>query len=509
MLAALVAGGLLAHLGRGLTFFYDEWDWIFERREGGPEVFLRNHNGHLHLLPIVAYRVLFATVGLRTYAPYRALVIVVHLACAAAVFLYCRKRVAPPAALGVSVVVLFLGAAWQNLLWPFQIGFLGSVFFGVLALFFLDDEDGAGRRRDALVAVLVGLALVSSGIGVPVLLAVAAELVVRRSFRRLVTVVVPPLVAYCAWALVYGASQVDLANLSQAPRYVFDAAVGAAAGLGGLDVVFGRVIVVALGLAVLAFGVTRRLRPRVVALVVAAGSYWGLTALSRGAAGEPAASRYVYFGGIVLLLVAVELVRAWGSTVVVNAACLVVAAGLAFSSMTILRAGAAGMRDVSSNVRPELAAVELAGPRAMPDVVPDEQRMPQLTAGEYLEAVEDLGSPADDLARVRTRSAVERDAADRAFVRVLRRQPGRREGACERVDVATPVVVTAGPDGLALVAGDREIRLRLKRFGPGFADADPVPPAQAVRLLLTKDAAPEPWIAEVQSETPFEVCRPG
>src|SRR5687767_571505 len=69
LVAAAAAAALLLHLGRGLTFFYDEWDWVFSRRTGAATAFLENHNGHLHAVPIVVYRLLFATVGLETYLP--------------------------------------------------------------------------------------------------------------------------------------------------------------------------------------------------------------------------------------------------------------------------------------------------------------------------------------------------------------------------------------------------------------------------------------------------------
>lgn len=503
--ACIAAAALLLHLGRGLTFFYDEWDWIFDRRSGSGDAFLRNHNGHLHLLPITAYRILFATVGLQTYLPYRLAVIAVHLACAGAVFVYCRRRVAPPAALAVSVVVLFLGAAWQNLLWPFQIGFLGSVLFGVLALLILDGHTG---WRDWLLTLAILLAIVSSGIGIPVLLAVAAELAIRREWRRLVRIVGPPVVAYGLWALGYGASQVHQSNISRTPRYVFDAAAGAAAGLGNVSMSTGRMLVVGLTLAVVAFvAVHRRLSPRVVALVVAGGSYWGLTALSRAGAGEPAASRYVYFGGVVLLLLIVELVRRWGSSTAVNMAAVLIAGSLAWSNLVVLRAGAAGHREVSSFVRAELSAVELAGARTPADFRPDEGRMPQVTAGAYLAAVQALGSPADTLASLRRRPAPERASADDVLIRALGRTDEQALG-CRLIEHGGTYELQVPRNGVVIAAGAAPVTVGLRRFGPDYTVAEPVASGRSVRLRLTEDAAPEPWLARLVAGAPFEVCSP-
>lgn len=505
LVAAVVCGGLLLHLGRELTFFYDEWDWILDRRSGGAESFLRNHNGHLHLLPIAAYRVLFAAVGLGTYLPYRIAVIVVHLGCAGAVFVYCRRRVAPPAALAVSVVVLFLGTAWQNLLWPFQIGFLGSVFFGLLALLVLDNQPG---QQDWLAALILLLGIASSGIGVPILLAVGAELIVRRTWRRLAKVVGTPAVAYGLWTLAYGASQADRSNLSQVPRYVFDAAAGAAAGVGNLSMPTGRVLVAGLASAIVASVVVyQRLSPRMLALLVAGGSYWGLTALSRADAGEPAASRYVYFGGVVLLLLVVELVQRWRATTALNAVAVLVAVGFAWSNLSILRAGAAGLRENSSFVRAELLAVELAGSRAPADFRPDEQRMPQVAAGEYLAAVRSLGSPADNLAALRTRSVAVRSSADVVLIRALGRA-AEQASACRAMGQGEAFEMEVPPDGVVVAAQAAAITVGLRRFGIDFTAAEPVPSGQSVRLRLTDDAAPEPWLARFTSDSAFEVCSP-
>jgi hypothetical protein len=505
LLAAVVGGGLLLHLGRELTFFYDEWDWIFHRRSGGAESFLGNHNGHLHLLPIAAYRVLFVAVGLGTYLPYRIAVIVVHVACAGAVFVYCRRRVAPPAALSVSVVVLFLGAAWQNLLWPFQIGFLGSVFFGLLALLVIDDQPG---RRDWLAALFLLLGIASSGIGVPVLLAVGAELTVQRAWRRLARVVGPPAVVYSLWTLGYGASQAERANFSKTPRYVFDAAAGAAAGLGNLSQSTGRVLVVGLALAIFASLVAyRRLPPRVVVLLVAAGSYWGLTALSRAHAGEPAASRYVYFGGVVLLLLVVELVQRWRAGTALNAVAVVVAVVFAWSNLSILRAGAAGLRDNSSFVRAELLAVELAGSRVPANFRPDEQRMPQVTVGEYLAAVRALGSPAGSVADLRARSTAARASADEVLIRSLDRV-AEPSSNCQPMQHAGELELSVPSDGVVIMAKTAAVAVGLRRFGSEFIGTEPVPSGQSVRLLFTRDDAPDPWLVRLTSNASFEVCTP-
>ena len=82
-LAALTGtGAILSWLGRGTTFFYDEWNFVERRRTGVIRPLLEGHNGHLSAGPVIVYRVLFATAGLRHYAPYRLTLIGLHLLCA-------------------------------------------------------------------------------------------------------------------------------------------------------------------------------------------------------------------------------------------------------------------------------------------------------------------------------------------------------------------------------------------------------------------------------------------
>src|SRR5438445_181195 len=167
MLAAAV---LLAHDTRGTTFFQDEWRWILERRGNSLATFLDPHNQHLSLIPVTIYKLLFATVGLRHYWPYRAVVTAAHLACVPLVFVYARPRVGAYLALLAAALILFFGPGWQDILWPFQMAWLIAVAAGVGALLLLDRRDRAG---DIGACALLGVALASAGPG----LAVAVGLV--------------------------------------------------------------------------------------------------------------------------------------------------------------------------------------------------------------------------------------------------------------------------------------------------------------------------------------------
>ena len=117
------------------------------------------HNEHLSLVPVLVYKLLFSTVGTDSYVPYRVAGLLLHCGVAALLFAYARRRVGELLALGAAAIVLFLGTAWPDVLWPFQIGFLGSLAAGIGALLALDREDtprrrdrrGAARRRAGVV----------------------------------------------------------------------------------------------------------------------------------------------------------------------------------------------------------------------------------------------------------------------------------------------------------------------------------------------------------------------
>ena len=67
----VVASAVILAKGRGLTFSYDEWDWIVGRIPWRTDVLLTPHNGHLSLVPLLIFKVLFVTVGLKAYWVYR------------------------------------------------------------------------------------------------------------------------------------------------------------------------------------------------------------------------------------------------------------------------------------------------------------------------------------------------------------------------------------------------------------------------------------------------------
>ena len=164
--------------GRGLTFFYDEWAWVMRRRDWNVGVFLEPHNEHLSLLPVTVFKLLFATVGLSHYGVYRVVGLLFHLTCVTLVFLLVRRRVGDWLGVALASLVLFLGMAWNDLLAPFQIGFLGSIAAGLAMLLVFERT---GRRGDIAACVLLIVSLSSSGLGILFVVAAFVELLWART----------------------------------------------------------------------------------------------------------------------------------------------------------------------------------------------------------------------------------------------------------------------------------------------------------------------------------------
>ena len=105
-----LAGLTWLALGAGMTFFADEWAFIAGRSLADPTDWFRPHNEHWSTLPIVAYRLLVETIGIGSYVPYQALVVLLHLLVAAMVYRLVERRSGPRAALLSGTLVAFLPA---------------------------------------------------------------------------------------------------------------------------------------------------------------------------------------------------------------------------------------------------------------------------------------------------------------------------------------------------------------------------------------------------------------
>ena len=83
------------------------------------EYLLIPHNGHLQIGGKLLYEALFALFG-SSYLAFSVVAVAAVLACVALFFALARRRVGDPLALLGAILLAFLGAAWEVLLWPFR-----------------------------------------------------------------------------------------------------------------------------------------------------------------------------------------------------------------------------------------------------------------------------------------------------------------------------------------------------------------------------------------------------
>jgi hypothetical protein len=194
------AAAVLLVANRNQWFFADEWAFITDRGPGFADLDLfRPHNDHWSTIPVLVYWGLLSTVGLTSYLPYVAVVVVLHLGLSHLLWRASIRAGARPAiATGLVAVFAVLGSGAENLLWAFQMGFVGAVAFGWAAVL-LHDHDGRFSWRDLGGWVASIIALMFSG---PALALVGVATVTVWLRRRRV---VDTLLTAAAPALVFGA----------------------------------------------------------------------------------------------------------------------------------------------------------------------------------------------------------------------------------------------------------------------------------------------------------------
>ena len=207
--AMCVASVVVLVAGQHLTFFYDEWNFILLRRGGSLATYLDPHNGHLSLFPVAIYKLLFELVGLRRYWPYRAVLVALDIASSVLLYALAARRIGRWLAIAPALLLALIGSANQDLLWPFEIGFLGSVAGGLGALLVIEVR-AATRTSDALATALVIYSLGSSSVGLAFVVAVAVGLLARGEWRRGVKIIGIPVVLYAIWVAGTGDESGDV-----------------------------------------------------------------------------------------------------------------------------------------------------------------------------------------------------------------------------------------------------------------------------------------------------------
>ncbi len=406
VIAALVAAVAILWLARSFTFYFDEWTFILGAPDWTWATYLQPHNVHPVMLTRAIYAALLATVGLRSYLPYMAVLLALHAASVVLLFEVVRRRAGDLVGLGAAALLLVLGAGWEDLLWAFQIQFIGSVAFGLGMLLALQ---GQPRRRNLfLAAALLTASLMFSGVGLFFGVAAAVLLAATPGRRRDLVWFAPVAVALGAWFLAFGRSaapitQPSLADIAALPLYVIWGLGASAGGLIGVGGSAGLAVLALAGLTV-AVGWRRAEKVDAFGLGIAAGlvTFYAVTGLVRVQLGyqQSGASRYSYPGAVFWLLLLADTARylpwrgTWRPAVI---ACLFLAC---FSSGVLLFTFVLGKTVQMERQVADLQALaaERGDPCLNPNGAVDPFVMPVETSPAlYYRAVDRYGDPSSGL----------------------------------------------------------------------------------------------------------------
>ncbi len=144
-LVAAMVGAILLNvwLGRDTTFSVDEASFFSTTPHLDVQGALEPYNGHLILVPRLAYDALLHLSG-PDYLYFRLLAIVAVLLTAALFFAFARRRVGALAALALTLPLLFFGTDYQHVITGNGFTILFTQAAGIGALLALDREDPEG-----------------------------------------------------------------------------------------------------------------------------------------------------------------------------------------------------------------------------------------------------------------------------------------------------------------------------------------------------------------------------
>jgi hypothetical protein len=525
MLLAAIALYLVVVLliGHNEGIFVDESNYFDLDRGLDPYALLSPLNGHLVLFPRLVYAANFALFGGEFLGP--RLVMAVGAALAVWLFFgFAFKRVGGTVALGLSLLLLFFGTAWEANFIQSGITYAWCLAAGIGALILLERDD---RRSDAVGCALLVVSVASVTFGVAFVAAAIALLIARPRGRRAPWVVLVPILLFAAWFIWLHTGfdgeipdRGDVFNLLRAPAFFANEASATAGALSGLNYdfapgadvsgvftttsPFGPLLAVALGVAIVLRLRRRPVSPMLWALLVALAATWLALVLGYWGFGGPDTARYTYIGGALILMIAVEACRGTRPQPPVKAAIFVLC-GLAIAgNLARLRDAADVYRDFSSTLRAQLTALELARDSVDPAFGPGAPAASDaIKAGPYLAAVDRIGETGYAESTIGSLSEGSRATIDATLVGALRIAPSpasKETGGtgCEtREPVGGVVEQTATPPGLTVSSG-AAAQLAIRRF----ADTATQPlgaleAGEQVSIELPEDRSDQPWVVVV------------
>jgi hypothetical protein len=530
----VATGAVLFWEGRGTTYFNFDDLSQFYALSWSPAALLHPFNGHLILVSRLIFHAVSSLFG-ADYPLLRAIAVAAVLAVDVVFFALARQLVRPALALAATIPVLFLGSAWEAILWPAgAYAWAPALAAGLGALLALRV---GGRNRDLAACGLLILSLASFTVGLCFVVAVAVAVLLGEDRWRRAWIFLVPLalwVAWWLWARRFGETQLVFSNLPHLPSYYARSlawVVGAATGVSGIGapgVSFNiapapklnaspeLAVAAVIGIGALLWrrrGIPPELWPPLAALI----AFWTLTGLASGLGRGPQASRYMLAGVVLLLLVALaaarnyEIGRGW------LVAAFAVAVTMAALNLVVLQRAHDFFNAYGTNARAQLAMLELAGPNANPDFNPGastpaaSSQWLLLRTADYLAGAARYGSPADTLAAVRGSPAAVRRRADQVLAAAIgltlraSRSPRSRTGC--RTIAGPPLRSGFGfPMGGALVRAAAGSGMALGRFASPSASVGLLGPGRWEELSLPAGRRARGWSATAPAARRLEIC---
>ena len=503
----------LMHLGRGNNFFFDEWMFVVSRRGLSVDALLSPHNGHLSALPALAFMVLLKFFGLDHYEAFRFAAVIVHLLVALMASLLIRKNHGWLIGITVFVVIGLMGAGWQNIFWGFQIGFMGSLFFYLLSLYLLDlGRAQKGSISFALSSISLACSLLCAGLGVAGLAVIAMLCLISADRQRTWWIPVGPALMYAMWYLKYGTSQAKLSAVDGVPLYASESASGSAAGLFGVDRIWGALLVGGLIYFCARLAIRRHLTIRSVAVIGFALVFWTMVGLSRTVVWEPNASRYLYVGIVALVVGIFDLVsvsRPMNHWSVSQKVGVVLVAFLAvWGSHASLVQGAAWLKNEGDIVGAELAIVEMHRDIIDPSISVDPVHSFMLPVGDYLSAVDDLGSSAAiEPLQIVNASEQARLGADLLLTSLVKPQTMSDPAICQ-VENQPEGQIQLTPGSTVVLKVLQVTAYGISRFAPQEVSRAGMQSIEAglFQIEIPDDVVEVPWILTLENPTDVRIC---
>jgi hypothetical protein len=336
-----------------------------------------------------------------------------------------------------------------------------------------------------------------------------------------------------------------LSGILRAPAFVAESVGSALSALAGLSgqVGLGRpaagtflvwgppLLVAAIGLALWRLGRLRALPPRVVSLLVIGLSFWSFTAITRGFISAPYTSRYLYVGGLVVLLLAAELARGIAIPLRIQMVLAVVAMAIAVVNLGAFRDAARDLRFQAQITRAQVTALDIGRPIVKQGFVVNS--FYGIDAGSYFSAEAAMGTPAVSPAELATGPEYQRKEADLQLVRIHQIAPQPRigrpglgappvmdsvsggsvtqRGGCVAFSpapeaAAGTLAVRVPAAGLLLTAEDGAAKLSVRRFGDEFQTLGSLAASSPATLRIAPDRADQPWHLQLAPTGRATVC---